>query len=582
MFTAGAGFGYLVAPSAPAQYPQQTTTPSVPSTFGAQKNDSEQPQPSDTLQLSRTDVASRLMSAVGAKDFFKRKHDIYEITQSLDLEAVKQAMEDTAKFGGYQREWVRPQLIARWLELDPEGAFVWSDQLPAGQRAPVMREFFESLALKNPAKLVAFLQRNKESKRDDDNFVMEAFSVWGTHAPADALAGTLQLDKKQQSTARYGIFRRWSQSNPQDALLALQGLPKEDQQNLGDIVFSNWADRNLPAAKDAAAALSDPTMRASALSKIIAKIGQNNREEGLQMLDGLSGDERTRVLSRISQFGYYDDPRFSAEVLLRMPASMQRGRTSQLSHQFGKLDPQAAIQWAEQLRSDDARKEALRNIVLQWGESDPKSAFDYSLKHQVTDSPFSNTAFSKWTASDPDAAWEFVQKTPESQGKQNAVRSVLSSMARNNPEKAIQLSANLTGLDRTNAMSSIATSWSYKDPNAAITWVMSLPPNEQGFPFQSVIGSWARADAQAASKWIQSQPDPAIRDSATYRFVEAVAQDAPETAMEWAKTISNENSRNSALETTLRQWKRDDPAALTAWLGKGNSIPQSVLQRVGK
>ena len=48
--------------------------------------------------------------------------------------------------------------MARWLELDPAAAYEWVGVLPKqGQRMDLMREFFHSMGLRDPATALTFL-----------------------------------------------------------------------------------------------------------------------------------------------------------------------------------------------------------------------------------------------------------------------------------------------------------------------------------------------------------------------------------------------------------------------------------------
>ena len=74
-------------------------------------------------------------------------------------------------------------------------------------------------------------------------------------------------------------------------------------------------------------------------------------------------------------------------------------------------------------------------------------------------------------------------------------------------------------------------------------------------------------------------PPSASKDSAVSGFVRSLAREDPESAVIWAKTISNETSRIQTLTRAGQSWFRRNPVAATSWLQNAN-LPADAQQAI--
>jgi hypothetical protein len=210
---------------------------------------------------------------------------------------------------------------------------------------------------------------------------------------------------------------------------------------------------------------------------------------------------------------------------------------------------------------------------------DPKAAFEYARQHLNDDrSPYSTTAYSQWANADPEGAWAWLEKMPESQDKANARSHLISKFAFTDPQRAIREAATVAEQRRPDVMHGIASAWSSKDAGATLAWAQTLPERERYAAVGGVIDRLARTDVVEATKWIEQQTDRKIYDFAAGRFARTVVDDDPEGAMAWVKTIATEDSRNSSMGEIVRRWKKNDPAGFDAWQAKGNTVPEHLLK----
>ena len=155
-FLAGLACGYLFQGEdrAPGSSAPRATDPATKREAAPADTTESATREEHSFTQPATDDAlkSAIFSAVRTPDYFRRKHDLYEIGMSLDAQGIARALEITLSFPKRcEREWAQPSLIARWLDFDPAAALAWAQALPHGdQRGVVLREFFQSLGLKNP------------------------------------------------------------------------------------------------------------------------------------------------------------------------------------------------------------------------------------------------------------------------------------------------------------------------------------------------------------------------------------------------------------------------------------------------
>jgi hypothetical protein len=108
--------------------------------------------------------------------------------------------------------------------------------------------------------------------------------------------------------------------------------------------------------------------------------------------------------------------------------------------------------------------------------------------------------------------------------------------------------------------------WARSDPQAAAQWVVSQPENS--FAARGLAESWAVYDDGAASAWAAGLPEGPLRDGAAQGLVHAIASADPESAWQWAASMSNRYQAAKAYRDLARWWGNEAPPefvdALTA------------------
>jgi hypothetical protein len=91
-----------------------------------------------------------------------------------------------------------------------------------------------------------------------------------------------------------------------------------------------------------------------------------------------------------------------------------------------------------------------------------------------------------------------------------------------------------------------------------------LPSDTTSNQISTMLDSWTQKDYVAAGKWLTATPDGPTKQAAVIGYVQAVASYEPETAAQWAMTLSSGEDRARALRQIYHHWSKKDPAAKAA------------------
>jgi len=206
-----------------------------------------------------------------------------------------------------------------------------------------------------------------------------------------------------------------------------------------------------------------------------------------------------------------------------------------------------ALAQVEALKDDGERISVRLKLLARWGESDPKAAFAYA------------------------------QGLKGNEGKQEALAAVLDSFADKDPEGAIRCVTQLpAGDERNEAMKALVGSLAQSDPAKAIALLSQLPPQDIDRQSQAIGGAWARFDPKAALAWANQQTDPELKASILNGVIPSMARTDPQGALGLAMTLPD-NERNSVIGNIGHAYSIQDPQGALAWCN-AQSDPQLKAQ----
>lgn len=174
---------------------------------------------------------------------------------------------------------------------------------------------------------------------------------------------------------------------------------------------------------------------------------------------------------------------------------------------------------------------------------------------------------SQWGKSNPEAALQWAQALPE-EVRLDALLPVMSELARSQPDRVVEaINDAEPGYERNQLIEKLVAERSATAPQETAEWIRGITdPNEQSQAASHVVQGWAKTDPASATKWVSSLAGGITRDSAIGTLVDSPAfRENPQTAIQWASSIQDEGTRaNASLRITSR-WEILDPAAAQAW-----------------
>ena len=139
-------------------------------------------------------------------------------------------------------------------------------------------------------------------------------------------------------------------------------------------------------------------------------------------------------------------------------------------------------------------------------------------------------------------------------------RAVVESWARREPEQAAEWIGKVEpAWERPRLMDSLGFTWLQSNPAAAAAWWIAREPGPD--TLVKVINVWSQRDPNEAGRWLATQPPGPQSDTARMTFARQVADLDPESALQWASTVTDEAMRRAATEHILTTWRARDPAA---------------------
>jgi hypothetical protein len=263
------------------------------------------------------------------------------------------------------------------------------------------------------------------------------------------------------------------------------------------------------------------------------------------------------------------------------PGGGGQNAASLIATEWAKLDPDAAIAWANGLTGEN-QTGALRSIVTELAGSDPTKAAQIAstLTNERDKAAAYGDIAEKLAQKDFASAETFIAGLP-SEVRDRAMSDALNVLARTDPQAAAgKLASMAEGDERDRAISGIAEGWARQDPAAAAAWVSQQTTEDMDDAMRPVIASWTGRDSAAALNWIQSQPQGEVRDEAIGTYIWTNRTGDPQSTMQLAESISDEGDRNRSIFMATRRWMEQDREAATAYIQQSTTLDDEAKQRI--
>lgn len=218
---------------------------------------------------------------------------------------------------------------------------------------------------------------------------------------------------------------------------------------------------------------------------------------------------------------------------------------------LAKTDLAATESWARSLK-DPLHDAALSALVVEVASENQNDALrlarqldDFDKRQQMM-----AYALAQLAATDPQAAWDALQKAAIPAERIALERIVLAAVAEHDPESVAQwLTCSRVPTDLVQSLTvSVAQRWIQKDPFTAATWVVTLSDEMlRRQAAEAIMQIWSSQDAASAELWLKSQPTGDARDEMAVALGSALAARDGDAARQLSTTIHNETLRNRLL-----------------------------------
>jgi hypothetical protein len=211
----------------------------------------------------------------------------------------------------------------------------------------------------------------------------------------------------------------------------------------------------------------------------------------------------------------------------------------------------------------------MQALGARWAEENPAGAAAFALKdgNEFGWNSLLYGVIDKWASIDQQAAMTWVGTQPGAR-RIELIRSLIDSVARRNPESALQILKSQPGAPQLSWLNQqIFEQWSQRDPAGAAKSAEALEPGmsrEQAL--QAVAASWAAQDPEAAIKWTESFSDKVSQNKLLRMVAQQWAVNEPKKVIEWAGKLTEPDMRLGILSTAIGQLAQSDAAAAQAHL----------------
>jgi hypothetical protein len=189
-------------------------------------------------------------------------------------------------------------------------------------------------------------------------------------------------------------------------------------------------------------------------------------------------------------------------------------------------------------------------LLARWAEIEPDAAVAYALA--LPNAPQRRNAaeavVNGWAEHDAQSATRWVSTLPEGVVKKDAQSALLKVIAATDPQAALALLRNATGLseqDSRDVSEMIFEKWAQVDPRQAAEAVAQLDESLRRGASFAVAAKWAAVDLPSALAWARTQPDELSRFS-----------------------LPESTSTNNALTGVLQSWLVNDAEGAMQWLAE--------------
>jgi hypothetical protein len=322
---------------------------------------------------------------------------------------------------------------------------------------------------------------------------------------------------------------------------------------------------------------SDPVKSQLMFARLMEELTAENAPAALAMIrenvgGGMDGMRYMGMLAY--KWGEVDPTTAMTELSKGDDRGGRMGQTIALSG-WATKDPQAAMAWLAAYEGDDREKEWMANsLVNGLAKSSPEEAMKYALTMKDEGSrarAAESIAREMIRSGGTEKATAWLATITDPDMKRGAFQTVSDQLLRSDPVKAAEFIKQNANQDYARgAVASLASTLAKKDVQQGLSFAGELTGDSQAKAYGSVISQWLDQDRGAnaadAAKYVEAMPAGANKDAGARELARQAMRQDPVTAIAWATSIQDPETRGETLVDAGRRYMREDPAAAQAWL----------------
>ncbi|HEX2749302.1 MAG TPA: hypothetical protein VHM91_14940 [Verrucomicrobiales bacterium] len=322
---------------------------------------------------------------------------------------------------------------------------------------------------------------------------------------------------------------------------------------------------------------SDPVKSQLMFARLMEELTPENAPAALAMIrENVGGGmESMRYMSMLAyKWGEVDPATAMAELSKGDDRGGRMGQTVALAGWAAK-DPQGAIAWLAAYEGDAREKEWMgMSLINGLARSSPEEAMKYALTIKDEGSrtrAAESIAREMIRSGGTEKATAWLATITDADMKKGAFQTVSDQLLRSDPAKAAEFIKQHANEDYARgAVASLANNLAKKDVQQGLDFAGTLTGQSQARAYGSVISEWLDqnkgAGAADAAKYVEAMPAGANKDAGARELARQAMRQDPLTAIEWAKSIQDTETRSETLVEAGRRYMREDQAAASAWL----------------
>ncbi len=166
-------------------------------------------------------------------------------------------------------------------------------------------------------------------------------------------------------------------------------------------------------------------------------------------------------------------------------------------------DPLTALQSALALPDSEARNDSLRRVGAAWARIAPQAAFQQAglEADPATRTILRDAIVRAWASQDAAAAFVNVAALPAGVQREQLLQSTTKELARQDPQRAVDLVGKLKASDSDRLLPVLASEWAHNDLRAAAQWIESQPRQRIGMLGYYIAPAYVAQFPAEALEW---------------------------------------------------------------------------------